>query len=106
MKTLEEAWNIIEELNDNAHNEAWDTWVQADELMESDEEDDWATAEDLREEASLQQAEHFRDFWFDLDEDDQNLVKYWLKLDEDFREQFAVYFGEDEFENEFVDEEE
>lgn len=101
MKTIEEAWNIIESLNDDAHNQAWDTWIEADELMESDDEDDWETAEDLREQASLEQAEYFRDSWYDLSEEDQETVKYWLDNDEDFREQFATYFGQEEFENEF-----
>ncbi len=103
MKTIEEAWNIIESLNDDAHNQAWDTWVQADELMESDDEDDWETAEDLREQASLEQAEYFRDSWYDLSEEDQEVVKYWLDKDEDFCEQFSTYFGDDEFQQVFVE---
>lgn len=101
MKTLEEAWSIIEELNDDAHNQAWDTWVQADELSESEDETDWDVAEDLREQASLEQAEYFRDSWYELKASNQEDIKYWLNEDEDFKEQFAVYFGEEEFENEF-----
>jgi hypothetical protein len=103
MKTLAEAWSIIEELNDDAHNLAWDTWVAADELSESEDEDDWETAEVMREEASLEQANHFRDSWFELESSDQEDIKYWLNEDDDFKEQFAVYFGEEEFNNEFGD---
>jgi hypothetical protein len=106
MKTIEEAWNIIESLNDDAHNQAWDTWIEADELMESDDESDWEVAEDLREQASLEQAEYFRDSWYDLSEEDQEVVKHWLDHDEDFREQFSTYFGEEEFQRVFVEDEE
>jgi len=101
MRTIEEAWNIIEELNDEAHNQAWNTWAQADELMESENEDDWDTAETVREDASFEQAEYFRDGWFDLSDEDQQLVEHWLEHDEDFREQFSTYFGEQEFFDEF-----
>jgi hypothetical protein len=101
MKTLEEAWSVIEELNDDAHNQTWDTWVQADELSESDDETDWDVAENLREQASLEQAEYFRDSWYELEASDQEDIKHWLNEDEDFKEQFAVYFGEEEFKNEF-----
>jgi hypothetical protein len=101
MKTIEEAWDIIESLNDDAHNQAWDTWVESDNLMESDDEADWEAAEDLREQASLEQAEYFRDAWYDLSNEDQELIEYWLERDEDFREQFSTYFGQEEFANEF-----
>jgi hypothetical protein len=106
MRTLEEAQEIVERLNDDAHNESWDLWIEADGLADSDNEADWDRAEDVREQASVEQAEYFRDFWYELDTDDQELVKYWLDHDEDFREQFATYFGEAEFTNEFENEDE
>jgi hypothetical protein len=95
MRTLEEAQEIVERLNDDAHEQAWDSWAAADR------EDDQEAAEEMREDASSEQAEYFRDGWYELDLDDQDLVQYWLDNDEDFREQFAVYFGEAEFDNEF-----
>ncbi len=101
MKTLEEAWEIIEGLNDQAHDEAWDTWTLADELADSDDEENWERAEDTREQASLEQAEYFRDAWDYLPEDKQTLVKHWLGNDKDFREQFATYYGQEEFNSEF-----
>jgi hypothetical protein len=106
MRTIEEAWEIIEGLNNEAHDEAWDTWEAADTLAESDNEDDLDAAEVLREEASLEQASHFRYKYDQLNDEDIEVVKYWLKHDEDFREQFATYFGEEEFHEEFPDEEE
>jgi hypothetical protein len=106
MRTLEEAWNIIEGMNDDAHNESWDMWIKADELSESEEETDWDKSEELKEEASLQQSEYFRDFYYELDEQEQEVVKYWLNHDEDFREQFALWFGEEQFIDEFENEDE
>ncbi len=101
MKTLAEVWEIIEELNGDAHDSAYDTWAAADELSESEDEDDWETAEVLREEASLEQASYFRESYYELEPSDQEDIKYWLQEDNDLREQFAVYFGEEEFGNEF-----
>lgn len=101
MKTLDEVVEIVENLNDQAHSDAWDLWVQADELMESDDESDWEAAEDIREEASQQQSGNFREHFWNLDQENQDQIVYWLKHDEDFKEQFMVYFGEDEFYDEF-----
>jgi hypothetical protein len=103
MKTLEEAWHIIEALNGDAHDQAYDTWAAADELSESDDEDDWETAEVMREEASLEQAGYFREYYDDLDNEERSAIEHWLQNDEDFKEQFAVYYGEEEFKNEFGD---
>ena len=40
MKTIENAWDIMEGLNNDAHDSAWDTWVEADRLADEGEEDD------------------------------------------------------------------
>ena len=101
MKTLEQAWNLIEMLNDDAHDESWNTWIEADELADSEDEEDWERAEDLRDQASAEQAEYFRDFYYDLDQEDQAAIDHWLDKDQDFREQFETYFGFYEFANEF-----
>ena len=37
MKTLDEAFAIIEGLNEEAHGMAWDTWIEADDLEDSEE---------------------------------------------------------------------
>ena len=106
MRTLEEAWDIVERLNDDAHSETFELWCEADKLGDSEDETDWDRAEEVREQASAEQAEYFRDFWYELDTDDQEVVKYWLDRDEDFREQFATYFGEQEFTDEFENKDE
>lgn len=98
MKTVEQAWDIVEGLNNDAHDESWDSWIKAEEAEyeEADEE-----AEDLRERASLEQAEYFRDGWYELNEEDRAIVEHWLRKDNDLREQFTTYFGEEEFANEW-----
>lgn len=101
MQTLEEVVNTIETMNDDAHSQAWDTWVRADELEESEDESDWEVAEDIRSAASEEQAMYFRDMYYELDEDTQSAIKHWITQDADFKEQFAVYFGESEFIDEF-----
>jgi hypothetical protein len=98
MKTIENAWDIMEGLNNDAHDSAWDTWVEADRLAdEGEEDDDWIRAEELREEASMEQAGYFRDNWSGLNSEDREVVEHWLKQDAEFRESFSMYFGEDEF---------
>lgn len=100
MKTLEEVWDIIESLNEDAHSDAWDSWIAADEMEESDEDSD-VTAEQLREEASDEQAGYFRQGYWALSEEDQEAIRHWLKDDEIFKDQFSSWFGYTAFEDEF-----
>ncbi len=99
--TLEEAWTLTENLNEEAHQLAWGLWAEADELGDSEEEDNWIAAEEKREEASEEQAQHFRDLYHDLSEEDRADIIHWLNLDEDFSEQFSSWFGEEHFKVEF-----
>lgn len=101
MKSLDDAIEIIQALNEQAHSESWDSWIAADEFEESDEEDSDTTAESLREDASLEQAQYFRDFYAQLPPDDQSAIKYWIKNDASFRDEFSSWYGEDEFEKDF-----
>lgn len=105
MLTLQETIDLVETLNEEAHQQSWDTWAEADTLMDSEEEDDWIAAEELREDASIEQASYFRDEYYILSEEQKKSIKHWIEEDEEFREQFIVYFGEDEFYDEFVEEE-
>lgn len=101
MKTLDEAYSIVEALNEEAHSMAWDTWVEADELEDSDNEDDWDLAEGKREEASDEQAEYFCDEFSCLSEEDRRAVEHWLTADESFRDQFRDWYGRDMFDDEY-----
>lgn len=101
MKSLNDVISLVESLNDEAHALAWDTWIAADELEDSEDEDDWAAAESMRDEASLEQAGYFRDLYNELDSADQAAIKHWLAEDESFKEEFSMWFGEQEFKDEF-----
>lgn len=102
MKTLDEVVLIVENLNEEAHEEAWDSWVAADELEESSEDDDdMVKVEEMREEASDEQAGYFRDGFDGLDENDRAAITHWLVTDSDFKEQFKSYFGYEAFEDIF-----
>lgn len=97
MITRDEAYDIIQNINENAHQQAWNTWIEADNLMESDDEADWEAAEELREEASLEQAEYFREEFNNLDEKVKEDILYYVNRDEDFKEEFSMWYGEDDF---------
>lgn len=101
MKTLDEVYAIAETLNEEAHELAWDSWIAADEAEESDDEDADVTAEELREDASLEQAEYFRNGYYELGSEDQEAIKHWLTADESFKDEFSSWFGYTEFEEEF-----
>jgi hypothetical protein len=101
MKTLDEAFDLIEALNEEAHGMAWDTWIEADELEDSEDEDDWTKAEAKREEASDEQAGYFRDEFDGLEDEDRVTIEHWLDADELFREQFRDWYGRDEFDDEY-----
>jgi hypothetical protein len=84
--TVDEACNLIEQLNDEAHGFAWDLWVEA-----SDADD-----EEMREEASEVQQSHFRKLFKELDPGTQvDIVQLCLK-NEDLNEQFDTYHGEED----------
>ena len=98
MLTKEEAHDIINDLNDQAHQMAWDSWAEADELGDSDEEEDWTSAEELREEASAEQAGYFRADFNNLPQEQQDAIWKFAKDYEDFAEDFKAWFGFEEFE--------
>lgn len=101
MITRDEAYEIIQNLNEEAHNRAWDTWTEADELADSDNEEDWETAEELRETASAEQCSYFREAYDELDEDSQSAVQHYVDSDQDFREEFVTWYGEEDYEADF-----
>ena len=81
---MKDAWELIENLNDEAHNYAWDLWIEANE----------ADDEELREEASEVQQAHFRKLFKELDLDTQFEIVEICEKDDDFNEQFDAYHGE------------
>ena len=83
MISKEEAYDIISNINEEAHNAVWDMWIKADE------EDD----EELREEASEEQSVVFRGLFYELDEETQYAIKHYSKVDESFRDDFDCWYG-------------
>ena len=81
--TLDEAWELIEKLNDQAHDYAATFWRQAD--LYDDEE--------MRENASAVQQEHFRELFDSLDPGVWVEVHKFSRTNEDFNEQFSTYHG-------------
>ena len=97
MITRDEAYDIISSINENAHQRAWDTWIEADTLMESEDEADWEAAEDLQQQASQEQAEYFREEFNNLDEATRDAILEYVFTDEEFKEEFSMWYGEDDF---------
>lgn len=87
MMTIDEAWDLINALNDDAHGYAWDLWIESDEAEDEEE------AETLREDASNAQAEYFRDLLNDLESDARDAIFHYAKTDEEFKDQFECYYG-------------
>ena len=90
MKTREEAYEIICDLNEEAHAATYDEWVEADDM----EDEDPDMAEEMREDASYQQAHEFREAFQTLMPEDQEAVLHYVKHDEDFAEEFNAWWGE------------
>lgn len=101
MITRDQAYDIIQDINESAHNSSWDTWEEADQLSDSDDEDDWDTAEELREQASAEQAEYFRELFHDLDESTRLAIIHYVDTDEEFRDEFVSWYGQDDYEADF-----
>ena len=100
MKTLDEVFELIEGMNEEAHSDAWDSWIEADEMADSDDEDADTNAEEMREDASDEQAGYFRQGYWALSEEDQGAIQHWFQ-DESFKDQFRDWFGRDAFDEEF-----
>jgi len=92
MKTREEAYEIICDLNEEAHAATYDEWEEA-EAMEDEDPD---MAEEMREDASYNQAREFREAFQVLMPEDQEAVLHYVKHDEDFAEEFNAWWGEED----------
>lgn len=94
MKTLDEVYAIVDNINDDAHTKAFDTWMAAD--AEEDED----AAEELRNDASAEQSDHFRYLYWSLNEQDRRAIVYWIIKDPDFADQFKNWYDPDAFDEE------
>jgi len=91
MISREEAYTIICELNEEAHSATYDDWSAADQLEDDGE---WEEAEDAREDASYQQSIEFREAFQSLDEETQQAILHYEKVDEDFAQEFNAWWGQ------------
>lgn len=93
MKTLDETFDLVENLNELAHEASWDHWIEADE----------ADDEEMREDASDEQSSYFRDYIWELEENDQESIEHWITNNKDFRDQFRDWYGHEYFDDEYGD---
>ena len=101
MITRDQAYDVIQEINELAHDRSWDTWTDADALADSDNEEDWDAAEEMRETASEEQAGYFREEFENLDEHTRTAVLHYVNTDQDFHDEFVSWYGEDQYEQDF-----
>ena len=91
MKTLEQTLSLIQDLNEQSHNDAWDYWIEADNEQDED------AAEDLRELASDVQAGCLYERLYDLNDEDFDSILYWIKNNNDVKEQLQDWLKEELF---------
>ena len=92
MLSRDEAYQLIVELNEDAHAATYDEWVEAEDM----EEEDPDQAEEMREEASYNQAVEFREaFQSTLTPEQQEAILHYTKVDEDFATEFNGWCGEE-----------
>ena len=85
MITREQAIEIMENLNEQAHNDAWDEWIEAERLEDEGEEE---AAEHQRDCASEIQSDFFADHFSNLDRTTQQAIARLALEDEDFYENY------------------
>jgi glutaredoxin 2 len=85
--TREEAYDIIESLNQTAYDHTYRQWVEADEASYENEE--------LREEASSAQQEIFKELYRKLNIPTRRAIQYFVDTDEDFADDFHCWYGEE-----------
>ena len=92
MLSRDEAYEIICDLNEEAHAATYDEWAEADDM----EDEDPDQAEEMREEASYNQAVEFRKaFQSTLTPEQQEAILHYTKVEEDFAMEFNGWWGEE-----------
>jgi hypothetical protein len=87
MITIDQAWNIVNELNERAHSLSWEYWIKADDAEEDQ--------DSLYEEASDRQREYFWELLDEVvDDDDMEAIWHYCDTDADFRSDFESFYGE------------
>jgi hypothetical protein len=76
--SLEEAWNLLESLNDDANQKTRDLWNSSNEQA-----------------AIHHQSECFRNNFLNLDNGKQQAIRYWINKDDEFQDYFKCLSGKD-----------
>jgi hypothetical protein len=85
MITREQAMEIMENINEQAHNDAWDEWVEAQRLEDQGDEE---AAEHQKNCASEIQGDFFCDHFTDLDKATRQAIARLALEDDDFYENY------------------
>jgi hypothetical protein len=85
MITREQAIEIMENINEQAHNDAWEEWIEAQRLEDQGDEE---AAEHQRNCASEIQGDFFCDHFTDLDKTTRQAIARLALEDDDFRENY------------------
>jgi hypothetical protein len=85
MITREQAMEIMENINEQAHNDAWDEWVEAQRLEDQGDEE---AAEHQKNCASEIQEDFFCDHFTDLDKATRQAIARLALEDDDFYENY------------------
>jgi len=85
MTTREQAIEIMENLNEQAHNDAWDEWTEAERLEDQGDEE---AAEHQRACASEVQGDFFSDYFLELDKVTRQAIARLALEDTDFYESY------------------
>jgi hypothetical protein len=85
MITRQQAMEIMENLNEQAHNDAWEEWIEAERL---EAQGDAEAAEHQRDCASEIQGDFFLDHFTDLDKTTRQTIARLAMEDDDFRENY------------------
>jgi hypothetical protein len=76
--SLEEAWSLLESLNDDANQKTRDLWDSANEHA-----------------AIQHQSDCFRNNFLNLDNGKQQAICYWINKDDEFQDYFKCLSGKD-----------
>jgi hypothetical protein len=85
MITKEQAVEIMENINEQAHQDAWDEWMEAQRLEDEGEDE---AAEHQRACASETQHDFFSDYFLDLDKQTRQDIARLALMDRDFYENY------------------
>jgi hypothetical protein len=78
MMTLDQAWIILESLNDDANQQARKFW-----------------ASNNFDKAICYQSGCFRKNFLELDKEQKDLIQYWLSVDDEFQDYFKCLSGDE-----------